>query len=32
MEMLLGSTAQRLVDGMPCDVLVARSRADAGPR
>lgn len=24
MEMLLGSTAQRLVDGMPCDVLVAR--------
>ena len=32
MEMLLGSTAQRLVDEMPCDVLVARSRADAGPR
>jgi len=30
MEMLLGSTAQRLVDGMPCDVLVARSRAGAG--
>lgn len=24
MEMLLGSTAQRLVDGLPCDVLVAR--------
>jgi nucleotide-binding universal stress UspA family protein len=25
LEMLLGSTAQRLVEGMPCDVLVVRS-------
>ena len=24
LEMLLGSTAQRLVEGMPCDVLVVR--------
>lgn len=31
MEMLLGSTAQRLVDGMPCDVLVARPPAAGAP-